>query len=1150
MNFSLLRNTRAALCLLLVLLPVAGLAQTGQGIMTGLVTDSSGAIIPGVNLRITNRATGFVHTAQTNAEGLYRVPYLTPGMYEVIFESEGFRRIVRSNIQVRSTETVRLDATLEVGSVVEQIEVAASASLLETETSMTGHLVTGTQLTKLPTPQMKIESMLWLVPGVTGQAGSGHAAGGRSRAFVIANDGVSGMTPGTGSIGTGRNMSTAQHAMEEIKVLTTTLPAEYGHSGGGMMNVNYKSGTNDFHGVLEERYMARHFIHRNWQDANLPTNNFGFHLMSAMFSGPIKIPKIYDGKNRTFFMWAFQRHHEKASENNDRDVPTPRMLAGDFAFDGLGFPVYDPATLTRLPNGDYTRTQFPGNQVPVSRFDPVYQNFLNLNPWAAPNNRNNQAFTNATGDRQALSADTVYRSYRTSFDHKIDHSFSDAHKIFGRYSLFRHRSFNGRWQIASANPDFDFNTVPIPINHHQVVISDSFTLSPTVVNEFRIGMNRRNFQRNPSTMNQDWGTRLGMPNVDSTTMPIFVCGTNFTAHCGGTPGGAANAAGVSGMRTLYTDFHGGRSQEVAESYSLQENLTIVRGRHTLKMGYEYLNTRHNVLVASAPGGVYRMGGTEFPFRPNTGHPLAAFQLGSVVQAEFTNSVATWLPRWNTHSFYVQTDWRARQNLTFNLGLRWQYESPFTTKWNQQSQFDPTAIDPLTGRQGALTHPTGFLANRDLNNFQPRVGMAYTINPRLVFRGGFAVNTLDLWTNGLNENFEEYFATAVVQREPGNPDISFYLRDGPPSVTFPVQSDGTVPFSGSNFASRTASFFDRNMRMPYIMNWNGSLQWEAGNNMLLELSYQGSGGVGLLNNWNINQIPLNISTDPVQLETIRRAAQNFRPFPHFGTIRHYSNYGHSSFHSGTIKFERRYSRGFNLTTFYTWSKSMDEASNDGGAGGIDFYNRRLEKARSNHDVRHRWVTYALYELPFGRGRRFMTDVNPIVNGVLGGWEFNAIQTFESGTPIGFGFTGTSNVFLPMGLRPNMAPGKTYEDIKVPWDRKGPCRHQIACAEPWADINAFAYPDSFTAGNSGRNIITSPGMMWHQFSLSKAFRFKERVTGSLRYDINNPFKYYFFNNPGTTVDFRNPQNFGKITGNQGSFSGLGGRLYQQIMFKVEW
>ena len=347
-------------------------AQTGQGIISGSVTDASGAAVPNAKISLKDRDSNFVYSATSNDEGLYRAPYLNPGRYDITYEAQGFKRLIRSEIQVRSTETARVDVTLEVGSVTEQVEVSARAAMLETETSMSGHLVTGVELTKLPTPQMKIESMLWYVPGVTGQSGSGHAAGGRSRAFVIANDGVSGMTPGTGAIGTGRNMSTSQHAMEEIKVLTTALPAEYGHSGGGMMNVNYKSGGNQLHGIAEERYMARHFIHRNWQDAQLPTNNFGFHLMSAMISGPVRIPKIYDGRNRTFFMWAFQRHHEKASENLNANVPSPEMLAGDFSFGGIGQPIFDPASLTRDAAGAYSRTQFPGNRIPLSRLDPVY----------------------------------------------------------------------------------------------------------------------------------------------------------------------------------------------------------------------------------------------------------------------------------------------------------------------------------------------------------------------------------------------------------------------------------------------------------------------------------------------------------------------------------------------------------------------------------------------------------------------------------------------------------------------------------------------------------------------------------------------------------------------------------------------------------
>ncbi len=1118
------------------------LAQTGQGIITGIVADATGAMVPNATIRLKDRDSGFTYSATSNEEGLYRAPYLNPGFYDITYEAQGFKRLIRSGIQVRSTETARVDVTLEVGSVAEQVEVSARAALLETETSMTGHLVTGVELTKLPTPQMKVESMLWYVPGVTGQSGAGHAAGGRSRAFVIANDGVNGMTPGTGSIGTGRNMSTSQHAMEEIKVLTTALPAEYGHSGGGMMSINYKSGGNQLHGVAEERYMARHFIHRNWQDAQRPTNNFGFHLMSAMLSGPIRIPKVYDGRNKTFFMWAFQRHHEKASENANTNVPSPAMLAGDFSFGGIGQPVFDPASLTRDAAGAYSRTQFPGNRIPLSRLDPVYQKFMSLNPFEVESNRFNQAFNSAVGPRDNRSADTIYRSYRTSFDNKIDHSFSDKHKIFGRWSYFRHRSFQNRWQIAAANRAFDYAAVPIPINHNQLVVSDTYMLSPTLINEVRLGFNRRFNPREPETVGQNWAQQLGIPNVGPDTFPTFVCASVFTAEC---------PAGQAGRR-LIIDFPGGASTDTNENFSFQNNVTKVMGRHTFKTGYELMRTRHNQRVASNPSGVYQFGGTDFPFRPNTGNAYAAFMLGSVVQADFTRDLASWLPRWWSHAAYFQDDYKVNSKLTLNLGLRWQYESPFSTKYGQQSQFDPTARDPLTGRQGAILHGPGLLSKKDWNNFQPRVGLAYTLNSKTVFRGGFALNTLDLWSNGLNENFEEYFATATAAKEPGNPDIAFYLRNGPTATRFNVQPDGSAPFVGTNFGSRNASWRDPNLRLPYIMNWNGSIQHQLSNTMLAEVSYQGSAGVGLLNRWDINAIPLNVSTDRTQLDAIFRAQQNFKPYPQFGSIFHYANYGHSSFHSGTVKVEKRMSRGFSLTSFYTFGKSIDEASDDGAAGGITFYNRRLEKGRSNYDVTHRWVTYSLVELPFGKGRKWMNSANAFVNGAFGGWELNMIQTAESGVPMSFSFAGSPNNYLAGGLRPDMVAGRTYDSIRLDWDRKGPCRHQTACRPPWADINAFAYPAAFTAGNSGRNILTGPGNLWHQVSIAKTFTFRERLKASLRYDINNPFKYYFFNNPTNSVDLRaaNRVNFGQITGNQGSFSGLGGRTYQQIVLKMEF
>ena len=342
-----------------------------------------------------------------------------------------------------------------------------------------------------------------------------------------------------------------------------------------------------------------------------------------------------------------------------------------------------------------------------------------------------------------------------------------------------------------------------------------------------------------------------------------------------------------------------------------------------------------------------------------------------------------------------------------------------------------------------------------------------------------------------------------------------------------------------------------------MNWNAGFQRQLGRDWLVEFTYQGSSSVGLLNRWDINAIPLDISKDFAQLENIRRSSQNYRPFPHFGQILHYSNYGHSSFHSGTVKVEKRLSSGFSFTSFYTWGKSIDEASDDSTASGATFYNRRLEKARSNYDVAHRWITYAIWEIPVGKGKKWMNNGGWATH-VIGNWELAAIQTAETGIPITFTHNGRlpgtiTNVYLPGTLRPDMAPGKTYEDVQLEWDRHGPCRHSVSCAEPWADLNAFAIPASYTAGQAGRNIINGPGMFWHQFGLSKRFTFTERIRGMLRVEFTAPFKYPFFSPPsgtGTTVDFRNPQAFGKITAQQGGFSGLGARTMTTAIFRLEF
>ncbi|MGH8248453.1 MAG: TonB-dependent receptor domain-containing protein, partial [Gammaproteobacteria bacterium] len=565
-------------------------------------------------------------------------------------------------------------------------------------------------------------------------------------------------------------------------------------------------------------------------------------------------------------------------------------------------------------------------------------------------------------------------------------------------------------------------------------------------------------------------------------------------------------------------------------------------------GYEVVRTRYNALPAALLSGQYNMGGTDFPFRPNTGNAFASLLLGSVASAVFTANTGTWLPRWWHQALYVQTDYKPIRTLTLNLGLRWSYESPFSTKYDQQSQFDPDATDPITRSRGAIVHAKGLLGRRDLNNFQPRLGLAWNFKPKWVFRGNFGLITADLLTNNINQNFEEYLATANVQAPAGDPRPAFYLSQGPPSLRFNVAADGSTPFIGTNYSAREVSWYDPNMRMPYIMNWSSGIQYEFRQNWVAEVLYQGSAGVGLLNNWNINVLPLDVASDFATLDRIRREYQNFRPYTQFGAINHFSNYGHNTYHGVTLRVDKRFASGVALNSFYTRSKTLNNADDDGTASGITFYNRILEKGRANYDVQNRWVTTFTYELPFGQGKRYMST-GGWRNLLFGGWEFVFVQHFQTGTPFTVGFAGSRNVYLPGALRPHQV--LPNDQAKLEHVDMGPNRFPFSAQNRYLTLDAFKYPDSFTAGSLGRNSLEAPGIVWAQASLSKEWAVYERLRFQLRFDVNNPYKYHSFNPPNSTFNSTDSSQFGTFSGTRGSFSDIGtGRWHGIIVFRVSW
>ena len=1110
----------AAIVLLTMALPLVCLAQTATGTIIGHITDGSGAILPGVVVVALDPEKGINTRTLSDEQGIYRYFYMGPATYRLTFQKPGFATLERDGLALRSNDTLAVDVQMNVGSVVEKVEVNAAAPLLETATATTGTVLSGTQMNTLPIMQRYTWMTMYLMPGVTSMNGF-HVAGERDRGLGYSMDGISGTEPVRGGVATNRIMSTTQNAIQEVKMVTTVLPAENGHSAGGMLSATYKSGTNQLHVEGEDRYVNNAMLHRAY--FNLGNAPFAYHELAALVSGPVYLPKLYNGKNRTFFLFGFGRHNEVYDQSVFADVPTPAMLNGDFSFNGLGYPLYDPTT-TRQEGGKWIRDPFPGNQVPKGRFDPAAVNFLSHQPWAAPNNLGGSGLIDALGPHLNFGDNSHYTSFRSRYDIKIDHIISEKNRLFGRFSWVQNRAHGN--QIGLNWSLLDGNYVLAPSDQVNGVISDTHVFSPSLVNEIRLGVNHRKESRTPPGINENWAQQLGIPGVSGATFPSF-----FNSS-----GAAFYGAAMPGAPYYQAD----------ENYTLQENLTKVVSRHTLKAGYEVLRTRANVFSQSQPGGIFRFGGTDMPFTPNTGNDFAGFLLGSVVRADFNTYLANWLPRWWSHALYFQDDWIVNNRLTLNLGVRWSYESPFSTKYGQQSQFDPNATDPVTGMRGAITHPSGLLGQRDFKHFQPRVGLAYKFNDRAVFRGGFGLTTIDLFTTDFNQNFEEYSTSITRQQPSGDPRPAFFLSQGPGPVNFTVLQNGTSPFVGVNYSARNATRYDPALRNPYAMNWNGTLQYQIRQSWLVELSYQGSAGVGLLNAWDTNVVPLNISSDPAVLNAIYQNYQAYKPFPNFGSIYLWSNFGHSTYHSGTIKLEKRYSMGLTMTTFYTRSKAIDESDADGIASGVTYYNRSLEKGRAGFDIANRSVTYLTYALPFGKSRKWMTG-GGVKDYFLGGWNASVVQTFQSGLPVTFTVSGSPNRYLPGVERPNQI---------LPNDQLIVANYQIGdrfnnnLKNPIWNIQAFGNPAAFTPGTLGRNTIEGPAMNWTQASLSKDITFREKYNFEVRYDINNVFKQPNFVNPSSTVNLGSPGLFGKPTGTQGGWCCIGGQFVSTLVLKFRF
>ena len=814
--------------------------QFGVATITGRITDATGAVVGGATIVVTDSGTNFTYKSEANAEGIFRVPSLQPGRYKVSIEAAGFKRFLREDLELRAGFTLPVDVQLEVGAVTEQVRVTGQAPLLETETSATGTAIKGANLYNLPLFQRQVTNILRLVPGISYQGtgmgiGSGHAAGLRDTAIGVFEDGVAANNP-MGSTGI---VSPILNNVEDVKVLTTALPAEYGNAAGGVIDIVRKGGTNTVHGLASGYGRSRRMQHRLFFDQYKPSQaqpgypigvpTF-FLLPDANAGGPVVIPKIYNGRNRTFFFFGWQKLIEKKEAQAYSNAPTPEMKAGDFSFGGVGNPLFDPATTRQLPNGAWTRDPLPNRQVPLSRFDPVARKIIDIDPWVSPNR---VTTPNALGPVENIIYGEKSRTFNEMYTGRLDHQIRDNLKLNGTWS-YNHTAGAGRPPRNIRNLDFDAaDGATTPANNQNFSIGTNWIVNPSTISSTRIGYLRFYSERSVPSYGKDWPGRLGIPNIPNDLLPSFgISGS----------GGLTGAGNAGTPESVYGLAVSGPFKRANETLSFRSDLTKIRGKHAFKTGYQALRYRLNSFTLSYPSGDFRFDQMTADLQangqpaPRTGNSFAGFLLGYVRQAQFTRSLANWYPRSGSHAFYFQDDWKFSPTLTFNVGIRYTNESPFRTKYGQQTNFDPRATDSLTGRTGGLIHPTGTLSGRDNNNFQPRIGLAWHPLPKWVFRGGFALSTVDIKYSQQNAQFQEYEAQANYQALPGDPRPIFQISRIPAQPAFTVRSDGTSPFIGTNYSTRDAQLYDPNLRNPYAMNWNFNIQRELKTNYLIELSY--------------------------------------------------------------------------------------------------------------------------------------------------------------------------------------------------------------------------------------------------------------------------------------------------------------------------
>jgi hypothetical protein len=1125
------------------------LAQEGRGTIGGRIVDSTGARIPGAEVRVTNAATGVSVSGKANETGIYTIPYLLPGAYTLTAEFAGFKKTERAGIDVRVNDVLNIDVQLEIGSASESVQVSAATPLLETANASAGQVVDQRRIDELPLQAGNASQLTLLTPGVT----NGTNLRARKTSFNSASsqfttdgnamysneysiDGVPDTfaTGGTPLVA----FQPPQAAVSEFKVQTSAFDAASGHTSGAAINLITKSGTNEYHGEMHEWFansaLDAPTFFQNLSGGQKPVyqdNRFG-----AALGGPISIPKVYNGHNRTFFFYAWERNIWGKPTANVGTVPTDAEKTGDLSALlklGPSYQIYDPLTTKDVGGGRFTRQPFAGNIIPPNRIDPVAQKIMAY--YAEPN---------VQGTKEGKS--NYIRNTADTFDYfvhfmRFDHNFSEKSRIFVRldYDHYLENNSNFYNNIASG--------LLLTRINKGAAIDEVLVLTPNSILNLRYGLTQENTPERRRSSGFDVASLgfspqlLSLLNPATATFPNVYLNTKaLTSPCKGS---------CTGTFSGFGNFQDGDGATTGMIHNLAATMNWMRGNHNIRYGTDLRLYRSFGIHGGydvSPGlqflPTYTNGPNDNSAAAAIGQEFASFLLG-IPSGQMTRS-ASYAMQNTFAGLFIQDDWKLTAKLTVNIGLRYEYESPVTERFDRAVRgFDFTDPNPIQAQALAnyAKNPVSGIAVSDFKvlgglmfagpgnhslwsqpatNFLPRFGLAYQLNEKTVFRGGYGIfyDTIGVNRTVLpQQGFTS--STPIIASYDNGLNYAATTANPFPNGLLPAAgaSGGLTTYLGQGF-----SVYPTSRKQPYAQRWTFGIQRLLPGQILLDASYVGNKAIHLPVDRNINAIdPKYLSRlgtrdqsaidflgqllpnpfygiNSIYPKTITRA-DLLRPYPEFGDISESDSIGYSWYHALQVRAEKRFAHGYTINAAYTWSKNMDATSflNPGDPF--------LYRGISGNDRPQRLAVSGIYELPFGKGRMFGSSLPRVLDFAVGGWQLNGIFTLQSGAPLSFG-----DVIL------------YSSDVALASD--------VRSVNRWFNTSAFETSTGKQLASHYRTFpkyltgVRGPGQQDLDLSLIKYFNFTERWKLQFRAECFDCLNHVNFSDPNTTVT---GTTFGTIT-----------------------